>query len=169
MSLTIKDNRFVELTYTITDKKTGATLIQIEYPIGYVHGTNEILDPSILKELDGKLAGDVVEVLIDCNKIYGPRDEGLVYTDKIENVPSEYHEIGTSITMESEKGVARTFVVTRFDDTTLTVDGNNPLCGREVVFALKILSVRNATFEEIQAGGPIPDLPNIGSANTLPI
>ncbi|MAH83816.1 MAG: peptidylprolyl isomerase [Rhodospirillaceae bacterium TMED8] len=169
MSEPIEDNKFVELTYTITDKKTGATLVQIEYPIGYVHGANDILDPSILRELDGKMAGEIVEVLIDCNEIYGPRDEGLVFTDRLENVPSEYHEIGTSITMESEKGVTRTFIVTRFDDTTLTIDGNNPLCGREVIFALKVLSVRNATAEEIQAGGPMSEQPDIGSANTLPI
>jgi FKBP-type peptidyl-prolyl cis-trans isomerase SlyD len=41
------------------------------------------------------------------------------------------------------------------DDRTLTVDGNNPLCGREVVFTLEILSVRDATEEETSAGGAI--------------
>jgi len=46
--------------------------------------------------------------------------------------------------------------VTRMDDETLTVDGNNPLCGREVVFTLEILTVRDATAEEIRAGGAIP-------------
>jgi FKBP-type peptidyl-prolyl cis-trans isomerase SlyD len=41
------------------------------------------------------------------------------------------------------------------DDETLTVDGNNPLCGREVVFTLEILTVRDATDEETRAGGAI--------------
>jgi FKBP-type peptidyl-prolyl cis-trans isomerase SlyD len=41
------------------------------------------------------------------------------------------------------------------DDETLTVDGNNPLCGREVVFTLEILTVRDATDEEMKAGGAI--------------
>ena len=39
------------------------------------------------------------------------------------------------------------------DDETLTVDGNNPLCGREVVFKLEVLTVRDATDDEKQAGG----------------
>jgi len=42
------------------------------------------------------------------------------------------------------------------DDEMLTVDGNNPLCGREVVFALEILTVRDATDDERRAGGAIP-------------
>jgi FKBP-type peptidyl-prolyl cis-trans isomerase SlyD len=42
------------------------------------------------------------------------------------------------------------------DDETLTIDGNNPLCGRAVVFTLEILAVRDATEEEVRAGGAIP-------------
>ena len=45
--------------------------------------------------------------------------------------------------------------MTRIDDKTLTVDGNNPLCGREVVFVLDILTVREATNEETKSGGVI--------------
>jgi FKBP-type peptidyl-prolyl cis-trans isomerase SlyD len=41
------------------------------------------------------------------------------------------------------------------DDERLTVDGNNPLCGRAVVFTLEILTVRDATDEETRAGGAI--------------
>jgi len=63
--------------------------------------------------------------------------------------------IGTSIPMENDDGQTRSFLVTRMDDETLTVDGNNPLCGREVVFKLEILTVRDATEEETSAGGAI--------------
>jgi FKBP-type peptidyl-prolyl cis-trans isomerase SlyD len=38
------------------------------------------------------------------------------------------------------------------DEQTLTVDGNNPLCGRDVVFTLEVLGVRDATDEETRAG-----------------
>ena len=155
MSETIQDGKFVGLTYKVTDKKTGHVLTTVEFPLGYVHGHNEILAPSVHRELEGKSAGDVIEVPIDGNQIFGPRDESLVFTDRIENVPEEYRQIGTSILMENEKGQTRSFVVTRMDDKTLTVDGNNPLCGREVVFMLEILTVRKATDEEMKAGGAI--------------
>jgi FKBP-type peptidyl-prolyl cis-trans isomerase SlyD len=154
-SETIRDGKFVELTYKVTDRKSGQVLTRVEFPLGYVHGRNEILAPSVHNALKGKSAGDVIEVPIDGNRIFGPRDESLVFTDRLGNVPEDYRRIGISILMENAKGQTRSFIVTRMDDETLTVDGNNPLCGREVVFTLEILTVRDATDEETRAGGAI--------------
>ena len=155
MSESIHDGKFVELIYKVADRKSGHVLTRVEFPLGYVHGHNEILAPSVHRELEGKSAGDVIEVPIDGNQIFGSRDESLVFSDRIENVPEAYRQIGTSILMESDKGQTRSFIVTRMDDETLTVDGNNPLCGREVVFALEILTVRDATDEETRVGEAI--------------
>ena len=155
LSEVIRDGKFVELSYKVIDRKTGHVVTSVEFPLGYVHGHNEVLAPSVHMELEGKSAGDAIEVVIDGNQIFGPRDESLVFTDHIENVPEEYRQVGTSILMENDKGQTRSFLVTRVDDETLTVDGNNPLCGREVVFALEILSVRDATEEETRAGGAV--------------
>ena len=153
--------KLVELKYKVIDVKTSSVLTEVEFPIGYVHGVNEILAPQVTAELEGKLPGDTIEVPIDCNKLFGPRDESLVVTDRLENVPEEYREVGTSILMENEKGDTKTFIVTRVDDKSVTIDGNNPLCGREVIFHLDILSVRDATEEEIALGGPADAEPDI--------
>jgi FKBP-type peptidyl-prolyl cis-trans isomerase SlyD len=162
MKETVQDNKFVELTYKVIDEHTGGVLTEVEFPLGYVHGANEVLAPQVMAELEGKSVGDVIEVPIDCNEIYGPRDESLVITDYIENVPAEYREVGTAILMENDKGQTKSFLVTRVDENTLTIDGNNPLCGREVVFKLEILTVRDATVEEIEAGGKVDPGPEIG-------
>ena len=164
MSDTIEDEKFVELNYKVVDVKTGDILVTVDYPLGYVHGVNDILSDHVTKHLYGKKVGDFIEVPIDTTLLYGERDESLVFTDRIENVPKEYHEIGMTITMENEKGEPRNFIVTRFDDKTLTVDGNNALCGRDVMFVLEVLSIREATDEEIELGGPVdanPDLNEI--------
>jgi len=169
MSETIQDGKFVELTYKVTDKKTRHVLTRVEFPLGYVHGHNEILAPSVHRELQGKSAGDVIEVPIDGNQIFGPRDESLVFSDHIDNVPEEYRHVGTSILMENDKGQTRSFLVTRMDDETLTVDGNNPLCGREVVFTLEILTVRDATGEEMKAGGATGAEPDVDPSLMRPV
>ena len=169
MSETIHDGKYVELTYKVTDRKSGDVLSCVEFPLGYVHGHNEILAPSVHEELEGKSAGGVIEVPIDGSRIFGPRDESLVFTDRIENVPEEYRQVGTSILMENDKGQTRSFLVTHLDDETLTVDGNNPLCGREVVFRLEILTVRDATIEEMKAGGAIGAGPNIDPSMMRPV
>ena len=160
----VGDGKLVELTYKVIDAKTKTILTQVEFPIGYVHGVNQILAPQVTAELEGRLPGDVIEVPIDCNKLFGPRDETLVVSDLLENVPEEYREVGMSILMENEHGDTKTFIVTRVDDKTVTFDGNNPLCGREVIFRLEILGVRDATEEEVANGGPVaagPDLDEV--------
>ena len=165
----IRAGKFVELTYKVTDKTSGRVLTRVEFPLGYVHGHNEILAPSVHQALEGKSAGDVIEVPIDGSRIFGPRDESLVVTDRIENVPEEYRQIGTAILMENDQGRTRSFIVTRMNDETLTVDGNNPLCGREVVFTLEVLTVRDATDAETRAGGAIIAQPDIDPSRMRPV
>lgn len=159
MADTIQDGKFVELTYRVIDRRSGHVLTRVDFPLGYVHGHNEILAPAVHMQLEGRAAGDVIEVPIDGKLIFGPRDESLVFTDDLDNVPEQYRELGTSILMESDSGQTRSFIVTRIDEDTLTVDGNNPLCGREVVFTLQILTVRDATGEEMKAGGSVGGAP----------
>ena len=155
MGESIQNGKFVELSYKVTDRKSGHVLTRVDFPLGYVHGHNEILAPSVHRELEGKSVGEVIEVPIDGSQIFGRRDESLVFTDRLENVPEEYRQVGTSILMENDKGQTRSFLVTRVDEETLTVDGNNPLCGRQVVFTLEILTVRDATDEETRSGEAI--------------
>ena len=71
--------------------------------------------------------------------------------------------------MQNDEGKKRNFIVTKLDDKTLTVDGNNPLCGRHVVFTLEVLNVRDATDEEIEAGGPEIAESSVDDALKVPI
>jgi len=151
----VADGKLVELMYKVIDTKSKAVLTEVEYPIGYIHGLTEILAPQVTAEIEGKLPGDMIEVPIDCNTLFGPRDESLVITDSRENVPEEYQEVGTSILMENDQGQTKSFLVTRVDEKSVTIDGNNPLCGREVVFKLNIVTVRDPSPEEAEHGGPI--------------
>jgi len=161
MSDTIEDFKFVELNYRVVDVKTGSILRTVEYPLGYVHGVNDVLSQEVQAQLKGKKVGDTVDVHIDADKVYGPRDESLVFTDHIDNVPEEYREVGLTITMENSKGETKNFIVTRVDDKTVTVDGNNPLSGRDVMFTIEVLTVRDATPAEIECGGAVGADPDI--------
>lgn len=165
----ITDGKYVELRYQVIDHKTDSILTEVEYPLGYVHGVNEILAPSIMSELAGHAAGDTIEVPIDCNQLYGPRDESLVIIEHINNVPKEYRHVGTAILMENDHGQTKTFLVTRVDTNSVTLDGNNPLCGRQVIFRLNIMLVRDATEKEIEFGGKEDEIPNVAGSKQIPI
>jgi FKBP-type peptidyl-prolyl cis-trans isomerase SlyD len=157
----VEKDKYVELTYEVVDRKSGNVLTGVEFPLGYVHGTHRVLTRDVEDELEGKKVGDVIEVPIDCDQLFGPRDDSLVFIDAIDNVPEEYREVGTVVLMENEKGDTKKFYVTRVDEKSVTFDGNNPLSGREALFRLEILSIRDATDEEIEAGGKIEEAPNI--------
>jgi FKBP-type peptidyl-prolyl cis-trans isomerase SlyD len=150
---TITDGKYVELAYLVRDSKTGDVLTEVTRPLNYVHGVNEILAPTITRELEGKTLGERVDLLVDCNEVYGPRDESLVMTEKVAAVPREYRQLGSRILMENNLGQMKSFLVTRIEGDTITFDGNNPLAGREVIYQVKILLVRDATAEEKQYGG----------------
>lgn len=51
-----------------------------------MHGVNEVLAPAVMRELGSRIAGDVIEAPIDCNKPHGPRDESRVIAENVNNV-----------------------------------------------------------------------------------
>ena len=169
MTETIQHGKYVELTYQVIDAKTGQVLTAVEFPLGYVHGVNDVLSSQVMAELEGKTVGDIISVELDGNKLFGPRDESLVITDDIGNVPEAYREVGTTIVMENDQGKTKTFLVTRMDGKTLTIDGNNPLCGRQIVFELEILRVRDATEAETATGGAVETRPELSGVKPVPL
>jgi len=155
MSNTITTNKFVELTYRIIDQTNGEVIEQVEEPLGYVQGDNTLLFNQVTKELEGKSVGDEIEILLKAEDAFGPKLEELIFTDEINNVPVEYRFIGAAVTMQNDKGGTKDFIVSSIEDGKLTIDGNHPLAGKDIIFYVEVLSVRDATADEIIEGGSI--------------
>ena len=155
MSNIITTNKFVELTYRIIDQTNGEVIEQVEEPLGYVQGDNTLLFNQVTKELEGKSVGDEVEILLKAEDAFGPKLEELIFTDEINNVPVEYRFIGAAVTMQNDKGGTKDFIVSSIEDGKLTIDGNHPLAGKDIIFYVEVLSVRDATADEIIEGGSI--------------
>ena len=151
----ISINKFVELTYKIVDQSNGEIIEQVEDPLGYVQGDNSLLFNQVTKKLEGKSAGDEVEILLKAKDAFGPKIEDLIFTDDIDNVPMEYRHIGANVTMQNDKGGTKDFVVSSIENGKLTIDGNHPLAGKDIIFFVEVLSIRDATADEIIEGGSI--------------
>ena len=155
MKEVISINKFVELTYRIVDQSNGEIIEQVEDPLGYVQGDNSLLFNQVTKKLEGKSAGDEVEILLKAKDAFGPKIEDLIFTDDIDNVPMEYRHIGANVTMQNDKGGTKDFVVSSIENGKLTIDGNHPLAGKDIIFFVEVLSIRDATADEIIEGGSI--------------
>lgn len=86
---TIKLHKVVTITYSILNSQ-HAVVEQHDVPVAYLHGGKGGLLPGIEAALAGHQAGDRVEVLLGPEEAYGLRDESLVFTDDIDNVPPQY-------------------------------------------------------------------------------
>ena len=155
MSETISINKYVELIYRIVDQSNGEVIEQVEDPLGYVQGDNTLLFNQVTKELEGKCAGDEVEILLKAKDAFGPKIDELIFTDDLNNVPLEYRFIGATVSMQNDKGGTKDFIVSNIEDGKLTIDGNHPLAGKDIVFYVEVLSIRDATADEIIEGGSI--------------
>ncbi|MDA8382967.1 MAG: peptidylprolyl isomerase [Betaproteobacteria bacterium] len=149
----VAQHKVIYLTYSILDG-AGSVFEQYDLPVGYVHGANSGLFDKIEQALDGHRVGDKVEVVLSPSEGFGEHKAELTYTDDIENVPPEYRYVGAEVLFENDQGEQMTFRVSDIKDGRLTVDGNHPLAGRTATFVVKIVSIRDATPEEIAEGRP---------------
>ncbi len=143
--------KYVEFRYSII-KGDGSILEEIDIPVHYVHGTDNGMFPKIEDSLAGCTEGDRVSVSLTPDEGFGEYYDELIYTDDITNVPEQFREIGAEVEFQSDRGEVRQFRVTSMEGGKLTLDGNHPLAGKELQFSIDIVTVRDATENEINEG-----------------
>ncbi len=151
--MVVTKDKVVSLTYVLHDQD-GEIFEYTDLPVHYLHGSGQGLFDKIEEALDGHDVGDVVEVELPPADGFGERDDRLVFTDDLANVPPEFQQVGAQVEAENDRGESLTFVVTRVEAGTVTVDANHPLAGQTVRFVVTIRDVRDATDEERETGRP---------------
>lgn len=150
--MNIANNCVASFHYVLTDK-SGTTLDSSEghEPLSYLHGAGNII-PGLESALLGKVVGDKLTVAVPAAQAYGLRDDGLIQV-----LPSsmfsgiEQIEVGMEFHAETEHGM-QVVTVTKVEGDEVTIDGNHPLAGVDLNFAVEITDVRNATEEELHHG-----------------
>ena len=132
MTDTIKKDKFVSLTYTITDEN-NEVLERIDMPINYVHGRDNQVIEKVERALEGCTQGDEVSVVLRPEEGFGEHQAELTFTDDLENVPPEFRHVGAEVEFQNDKGESRMFRVSRIEDGKLTVDGNHPFAGKVII------------------------------------
>lgn len=152
--MNISKNSVVTLEYTITD--TAKNLLDSGAdPLIYLHGGYNDVFAKIEKELDGKKVGDSITVQLTPKESFGEYDESLVtiedrseFDDQI-FVGEQFVEIieDEDEAIEDQK---ISYTIKEITKDKVTLDGNHPLAGIDVIFKAKVLDVRKATAKEIK-------------------
>lgn len=152
---TIADNKVVGIHYTLTNE-AGAVVDSSagSEPMLYLHGHDNIV-PGLERKLAGRNVGEKLKVVVQPADGYGTRDARGEQKVPRDGFPSDMElEEGMQLALRDESGAVVPLWVTKIEADVVHVDLNHPLAGEVLIFDVDIVSVRDATGEELEHGHP---------------
>ncbi len=157
----IQKGSVVGLAYVLTNPQ-GEELDRAdrEEPFEYLHGAHEMI-PGLEKALAGLSVGAKKQVTVPPEDGYGNPDPKLVRKIPKNVFPKDF-PIKAGTQFEADLGGDGNGMVYTIKEVgeSVTVDGNHPLAGETLNFQVEVMSVRQATEEELSHGhahGPDSD------------
>lgn len=148
----IAKNTVVALAYTLSDAQ-GNLIEESDEPLVYLHGGYDGTFPKIEEALDGQEDGFKTQIQLEPDEAFGDYDPELVKVEARDRFP-EPLEVGMQFEGtpdETDENVdALIYTVTDLAEDKVVLDGNHPLAGMALRFALTVTEVREATPDEIE-------------------
>ena len=148
----ISADRVVLIHYTLKDD-SGTVLDSSAggEPLAYIQGHGNLVS-GLEKALEGKADGSTVVVSVPPEEGYGKHDAKLIQrVPKRSMGASGEIKKGMQFQARTEDGM-RVFTVTAIVGDMITLDGNHPLADKTLNFDVQVVSVREATGEELEHG-----------------
>jgi FKBP-type peptidyl-prolyl cis-trans isomerase SlyD len=120
-------------------------------PLPFLEGRSQII-PGLEAEIVKMNEGDKKKISVPAAQAYGEYRE-----DMIMDVPKQELEhlkdlqIGSHLQLQLGEGV-KIVKVSKMTDTHVTLDGNHPLAGTDLIFDIEVALVRDATVDEVLHG-----------------
>jgi FKBP-type peptidyl-prolyl cis-trans isomerase SlyD len=119
--------------------------------MSYLHGGYGHMLDALERAVEGKSPGESVLVQLEPEQAFGEYDAELVRVEPL----TRYGE-GIAVGMQIEED-DRLYIVTDVGGGSVVLDANHPLAGMALRFSLVILTVRQATEEEVRRGVSLPE------------
>ena len=144
----ITQNKVASIHYTLTDN-SGKVLDTSDgrEPLVYLHGAGNLI-PGMEDGLEGKSKGNKFNIKVSPEKGYGEKDPNL--TQQVPRSAFGDQPVAVGTQFQTDRGQVVT--VTKVGLDSVTVDGNHPLAGVELNFAVEVTDVRDASAEELSHG-----------------
>jgi peptidylprolyl isomerase len=110
-------------------------------PLEFTVGGKEVI-PGFEQAIIGMQPGESKIVTLSAENAYGPHQQEMVATVPRKDVP-EHIQLVVGNYLEMSRGDGETFSVLISDltETTVTLDANHPLAGRELTFEISLLEI----------------------------
>ncbi|WP_256004348.1 MULTISPECIES: FKBP-type peptidyl-prolyl cis-trans isomerase [Pedobacter] len=155
--MSITPNKVVALTYELHTTNEEGQQVFVEKAdesnaLVFLYGTGMML-PKFEEHLSGLNVGDEYSFELSAADGYGEVDPGAfadLPKDMFKDV--DLPAVGDVIPLQDNQGNHFRAGVTAINDDSVSVDLNHPMAGKNLIFSGKILTVREATQEELSHG-----------------
>lgn len=94
----------------------------------------------------GMTVGEKKTITIPVEDAYGDKNEGMLIDMPKDRFPEDMElEVGMPLVMSDPEGQQFQVVVAEIKDDSVTLDGNHPLAGKDLVFDLELVSIEGAS------------------------
>jgi FKBP-type peptidyl-prolyl cis-trans isomerase SlyD len=148
----IAKDKVVSVAYKLSDAQ-GNLIEESDEPMVYLHGGYDGTFPKIEEALDGQEPGYETLIQLEPQDAFGEYDPELVKIEERNRFP-EPLEVGMQFEGTPEDADdeldSLIYTVTDVAEDKVVLDGNHPLAGMALRFALSVQEVRDATEDEIE-------------------
>jgi peptidylprolyl isomerase len=110
-------------------------------PLEFELGGGQVI-PGFDNAVDGMAVGDSKTVSIPPGEAYGERHEQLVQEVPKSALPEDMQpEVGMQLQSQSPEGQVMNLVVSDVAEESISVDGNHPLAGKALTFAIELVEI----------------------------
>jgi len=138
-----KDGDTVKVHYTGTlgDGTVFDTSVGHE-PLEFTLGEDKMI-PGFEKAVYGLQVGKSKTVTISAEEAYGPHRDDLVVVVEREQLPAGSDpKVDQQLQMQQTDGRTTVVIVTDVSETTITVDANHPLAGKDLTFEIELVEIK---------------------------
>jgi peptidylprolyl isomerase len=109
-----------------------------ENPLTFTIGAGQVF-PALEREVAGMRAGETKTFVISAAQTFGPRLEANILRVERGSIPGAREPVvGEKMRIEFSGGIERVMLIAEVSETTVTLDGNHPLAGLDLTFALTL-------------------------------
>ncbi|MDX1781016.1 MAG: peptidylprolyl isomerase [Thalassovita sp.] len=138
----VKTGDTVRIHYTGTladgsvfDSSEGRDPLEFQVAAGHII-------PGLDAALPGMTVGEKKVVEVPCAEAYGEANPQAIQVIPRSEVPADLPlEVGTQLQVQTTEGQVMPVTIAEVTDETVTLDANHPLAGKDLTFAIELVSI----------------------------
>lgn len=148
----VSSKAVVEVHFTLKNERGELIVSTLDSdPFAYLHGAEDVIEglEDALQDLE---VGSEFEAVIPPEKGYGLVDDRKIMEVPLDNFPEDAEmKVGEMLYAESEEGPQPVYIK-EMRENSAVIDGNHELAGMTLHYKGEVLSIREATAQELKHG-----------------